>query len=153
MRTVTRALAGTLLGIVVVLGVLSVAWNFALKGTPIEDMIGNGVANAALDASGVKGNIDSMLREHVSDIASATGLSESQVTSAIDQLDITSWSVTTLPADASATGSFSTTYQGADATVTTYVDPSYVTVDALGQELTLAVPDSAQQYVSLLAYL
>ncbi len=153
MRTVTRALAGTLLGIVVVLGVLSVAWNFALKGSPLENMLGNGIANAALDASGVKGNIDSMLREHVSDIASATGLSESQITSAIDQLNISSWSVVTLPADASATGSFNTTYRGASATVTTYADPSYVTVDALGEELTLAVPQSAQHYLPLLAYL
>lgn len=153
MRTVTRAIAGTLLGIVIVLGVLSAAWNFALKGTPLEDMIGTGVANAALDASGIKGQIDSTLRENVSAIASATGMSESQVTSAIDQLNIESWSVTTLPSDASATGTFNTTYQGASATVTTYADPSYVTVDALGQELTLSVPESAQSYVSLLAYL
>ena len=151
MRTVTRAIAGTLLGIVIVLGVLSAAWNFALKGTPLEDMIGTGVANAALDASGIKGQIDSTLRENVSAIASATGMSESQVTSAIDQLNIESWSVTTLPSN--ATGTFNTTYQGASATVTTYADPSYVTVDALGQELTLSVPESAQSYVSLLAYL
>lgn len=153
MRTVTRAIAGTLLGIVIVLGVLSAAWNFALKGTPLEDMIGTGVANAALDASGIKGQIDSTLRENVSAVASATGMSESQVTSAIDQLNIESWSVTTLPSDASATGTFNTTYQGASATVTTYADPSYVTVDALGQELTLSVPESARSYVSLLAYL
>ena len=103
MRTVTRAIAGTLLGIVIVLGVLSAAWNFALKGTPLEDMIGTGVANAALDASGIKGQIDSTLRENVSAIASATGMSESQVTSAIDQLNIESWSVTTLPSDARST--------------------------------------------------
>ena len=80
-------------------------------------------------------------------------MSESQVTSAIDQLNIESWSVTTLPSNASATGTFNTTYQRASATVTTYADPSYVTVDALGQELTLSVPESAQSYVSLLAYL
>lgn len=153
MKTVTRAIAGTLLGIVAVLGVLSAAWNFAIEGTPIADMIGNGVANAALDASGVKGQIDSALREHASDIAAATGMSESQVTAAIDQLDIDSWNVATLPADASVAGTFDTTYQGASATVTTYADPSYVTVDALGQELTLSVPDSAQSYVSLLSYL
>lgn len=153
MKAVTRAIAGVLLGIVVVLGVLSVAWDFALEGTPLEDMIGNGVANAALDASGVKGQIDSALRENVSAIASATGMSESQVTAAIDQLAIESWSVTSLPADASPAGSFNTTYHGASATVTTYADPSYVTVDALGQNLTLSVPESARSYVSLLSYL
>lgn len=153
MKKVTRAIAGTLLGIVAVLGVLSIAWNFALEGTPLEDMIGNGVANAALDASGVKGQIESALRENTSTIASATGMSESQVAAAINQLDIESWSVTSLPADASPAGSFSTTYRGANATVTTYADPSYVTVDALGQSLTLSVPESAQSYVSLLSYL
>ena len=75
------------------------------------------------------------------------------MSAAIDQLDISSWSAMALPADATATGSFTTSYQGAEATVTTYADPSYITVDAYGQTITLSVPESAQQYVSLLGYL
>ena len=92
-------------------------------------------------------------RRELETIAAATGLTEGQVNSMIDQLDISSWSVVALPDDAVATGSFETTYQGAAATVTTYRDPSYVTVSALGQDLTFAVPASAQGYVGYLAYL
>lgn len=153
MRTATRAIAGVLLGITVVLGILSAAWTFALEGTPLEDLIGNGVANAALDATGVKGQMDTALRENAASIAAAVDMSEDEVLAAIDQLDISSWSVATLPAGASATGTFEATYQGASATVTTYDDPSYITVDALGQELTFSVPEGAQEYLPLLAYL
>lgn len=109
--------------------------------------------NAALDASGVKTQAEDALRSHVADIAAATGLSEDQVSAAIDSLDIDSWAVTSLPANVRETGSVDVAYQGVDATVTTYDDPSYVTVDALGQNITLEVPASAQQYLSLLGYL
>ncbi|WP_308622668.1 hypothetical protein [uncultured Enorma sp.] len=153
MRTFTRAIAGIAFGIAVLLGIFSVAWTLALNGTPLEDAIGTGIANAALDASGVKSNIDEALRSNVERIAAATGLSNEQVETAIDELAIESWSATTLPEGASVSGTFFTSYQGASAAVTTYADPSYITVEAYGQNLTLAVPESAQQYLSLLAYL
>lgn len=153
MRTFTRAIAGIAFGIAVLLGIFSVAWTLALNGTPLEDAIGTGIANAALDASGVKSSIDEALRSNVESIAAATGLSNAQVETAIDELAIESWSATTLPEDASVSETFSTSYRGASATVTTYADPSYITVEAYGQDLTLAVPESAQQYLSLLAYL
>ena len=153
MRTFTRAIAGIAFGIAVLLGIFSAAWTLALNGTPLEDAIGIGIANAALDASGVKSSIDEALRSNVERIAAATGLSNDQVETAIDELAIESWSATTLPEGASVSGIFSTSYQGASATVTTYADPSYITVEAYGQNLTLAVPESAQQYLSLLAYL
>lgn len=153
MRTFTRAIAGIAFGIAVLLGIFSAAWTLALNGTPLEDAIGIGIANAALDASGVKSSIDEALRSNVERIAAATGLSNDQVETAIDELAIESWSATTLPEGASVSGTFSTSYQGASATVTTYADPSYITVEAYGQDLTLAVPESAQQYLSLLAYL
>lgn len=153
MRTFTRAIAGIAFGIAVLLGIFSAAWTLALNGTPLEDAIGTGIANAALDASGVKSSIDEALRSNVESIAAATGLSNEQVETAIDELAIESWSATTLPEDASVSGTFSTSYRGSSATVTTYADPSYITVEAYGQDLTLAVPESAQQYLSLLAYL
>lgn len=153
MRTFTRAIAGIVCGVAVLLGIFSAAWTLALNGTPLEDAIGIGIANAALDASGVKSSIDEALRSNVERIAAATGLSNDQVETAIDELAIESWSATTLPEGASVSGTFSTSYQGASATVTTYADPSYITVEAYGQDLTLAVPESAQQYLSLLAYL
>ena len=153
MRTFTRAIAGIVCGVAVLLGIFSAAWTLALNGTPLEDAIGIGIANAALDASGVKSSIDEALRSNVESIAAATGLSNDQVETAIDELAIESWSATTLPEGVSVSGTFSTSYQGASATVTTYADPSYITVEAYGQNLTLAVPESAQQYLSLLAYL
>lgn len=153
MRAFTRALAGILLGIAVVLGIFSVAWTFAVNGTPLEDAIGTGITNAAIDATGLKGRVEDALRSNTSVIAEATGMSEDQVDAAIDALDIDAWSATTLPDGVSETGSFSGSYQGATATVTTYDDPSYITVEAYGESVTLAIPESAEQYVSLLAYL
>ncbi len=139
------------MGIVVILGVLSVLCNGVLSGTPIAQALlslgGNtatAAANAVLDASGLKTQADSALRENASKIAEKTGMSEAQVMGIINEMNITSWSVTTLPDDASATGSFETTYHGAEATVTTYADPSYVTVTTMGQNITLSVPESAQ---------
>lgn len=153
MKLFTRAVAGILGGIVVVLGIISVLGNTVLAGTPLMDALGAGATNALIDASGVKGDIDGALRDNADAIARATGMSESQVLAAIDELDISSWSATSLPADTEATGSFETSYRGAAATLTTYADPSYVTVDAYGQRVTLAVPASAQDYLSYLAYL
>ena len=56
-------------------------------------------------------------------------------------------------AGASKTGSTDISYGSTDATITTYDDPSVVTVEALGQDITLAVPDSAQSYLPFLGYL
>ena len=53
--------------------------------------------------------------------------------------------------DGTARGYYS--YSGTDATITTYDDPSVVTVTAMGQDITLAVPDSAQSYLPFLSYL
>lgn len=153
MRTFTRAIAGTLAAAVIALGVISAIWTFALDGSAAQDSLGATAANAVIDATGIKNRIDEMLHGAASDIAAATGLPEGQVTGAIDSLDIPSWTVVALPEDAVPTGSFDTTYQGAAATVTTYSDPSYVTVSALGQELTFAVPESAQDSIGILAYL
>ena len=160
MNNFTRAIAGTLAVIVIILGILSALCNTVLAGTPISqallDIGGNAkyaALNAAVDASGVKGIVENSLRDNVDAIAATTGMSEQQVDQAIDELAISSWSVTELPEDATATGSVHTTYQQTDATVTTYDDPSYVTIDALGQSMTLSVPDSAQSYLSFLSYL
>ncbi len=153
MRTFTRAIAGILGTAVVILGIITLLANTVLAGSPLMEGLATGAANAALDASGVKERIDGALRENAGAIADATGLSENQVVSAINQLDISSWSVTTLPGDAVATGSFAASYGGVDCQVTTYADPSYVSVDVYGQSIALAVPASAQGYLGYLSYL
>lgn len=113
----------------------------------------NAAANAAIDASGLKGKAKAALDANRDKIAAATGMSDAEVDAAIAALDIDSWEATSLPEDATATGTSSISYGGTDATVTTYDDPSIVTVDAYGQKVTLAVPDSAQDYLPYLGYL
>lgn len=147
MKKFFKTFGGVLMGIVVVFGILSVLCNTLLAGTPLASalqQLGGGAgataANVALDASGIKGKIDGELRSHAGDIAAATGLSEGQVEDIINQIDISSWSVTTLPADATVAGSFQTSYQGTNVTVTTYTDPSYVSISPWGQTITLAGP-------------
>lgn len=153
MSKFTRALAATLGAVVVALGIFTLLSNTVLTGNSTIESLKASAVNSAIDASGIKGQLESSLRSKASSISAATGLPESTVNSMIDQLDISSWSVTTLPSDAQSTGSFSTTYQGTAATVTTYSDPSYVSVEMSGQNLTLAVPSSAQGYVGYLKYL
>ena len=160
MNTFTRAISLTVAAAVVVLGVLSGLCNTLLAGSPITQMLSgagqsleNTILNGAIDASGIKGAAEDALRGNVPEIAAATGMTEQEVEAAIDRLDSSSWSVTDLPAGASPTGTIDTSYQGANATVTTYADPSYITVDTLGQSVTLAVPESAQGYISYLGYL
>ena len=113
----------------------------------------NAVTNAAIDASGIKTKAEDALYSNAADIAAQTGMSESQVNQAIDSLDIENWSITSLPSDVEATGSQSVSYGGVSAEVTTYDDPSYISVTAEGQTFTLEVPESAQEYMSLLGYL
>jgi hypothetical protein len=101
-------------------------------------------ANTAIDESGVKDTVEQALYENSSTIASLTGLSEDEVNAAIAQLDIQDWTVTTLPDDAVENGTYSQSYDGQDYTITTYEDPSYVTVTVDGQDFTFEVPESAQ---------
>ena len=108
-------------------------------------------ANAAIDAAGLKGKVKDALSSRVDDIAAATGLSSSQVESAIDNLAIDDWTAIALPAGAIATGTFDGSAAGVDGAITTYEDPGYVTVEAYGQNVTLEVPASAHEYLSLLA--
>ena len=109
--------------------------------------------NAALEASGIKDTVEDELRDHAGVIAERTGMSEDRVNGVIDDLDIQNWEATELPSDAVETGTQNVSYQGTDAVVTTYEDPSYVTVEVYGQEMTLAVPESAQGYMGYLGYL
>ena len=160
MRSFTKGLAAALLAAVVAQGAFTLLGNTVLKGTPlmaaIEQVTGSAAttaANAALDVSGLKGQADAALRANASSIAAATGMSEAEVGYAIDALDLPSWQVTELPDDARPTGTANVSYQGQGAVLTTYADPSYVTLETAGTSVTLAVPASARDYVSLLGYL
>ncbi len=149
MKGIVKFILGAGLCVVIVAGAITVLPG--LLGGAADD-IKNQAINAAIDASGVKDKVEGALNENVAALAAATGLSEEDVSAAIATLDISSWGVTTLPEGAIAYDTFPIAYEGLDATVTTYEDPSYVTVNALGQTLTLAVPKSAQPYVDLLQF-
>lgn len=151
MKKILLALFG--LAAVAAIGVVVV---FAVAGdesNPLNDAASEAkaaAANAAIDASGLKGKVKDALAGRADDIAAATGLSSSQVQSAIDDLAIDDWTAVALPEGAVATGTFDGAAAGVDGTITTYEDPGYVTVEAYGQNVTLEVPASAQNYLSLL---
>ncbi len=132
--------------------VVSILPNLGLG--PISDAAQNAknaAVNAALDASGVKNSIESALEDNAGAIANATGLSLEQTHAAIDSLAVGDWSATTLPDSAVATGSIDGSALGVDGSVTLYSDPGYITVNALGQSITLSVPPSAQEYLGYLS--
>ena len=140
-------------GILPQLGVKSPFANFQNPLAGLFEQGKNAAANAALDATGLKSKAKAALEGNRDKIAAATGMSDAEVDAAIAALDIDSWEVTSLPDGATETGSSSISYGGTDATVTTYDDPGVVTVNAMGQDVTLAVPDSAQDYLPFLGYL
>ncbi len=159
---IIKAFVGLIAAFILVIAVFGILPQMGIKG-PFENFQNplaglfeggkNAAANAALDVSGLKTKAENALRSNVDRISEATGLPASQVDAAIDALDIQNWEVTSLPAGVSKTGSAEVSYGGTDATITTYDDPSVVTVNAMGQDVTLAVPESAQDYLPFLSYL
>ena len=158
MKVMLRLLGG-IAALLAILACVIVLFTFTpLSSSPlgqsVQGLLGfgtNAATNAAIDASGIKTKAEDALYSNAADIAAQTGMSESQVNQAIDSLDIENWSVTSLPSDVEETGSQSISYGGVSAT--TYDDPSYISVTAEGQTFTLEVPESAQEYMSLLGYL
>lgn len=104
--------------------------------------------NAALDVSGAKAAIDAALRSQTPRIAEETGRSQEEVARTIDSLDVPSWGIITLPAEAVEQHSVRASCQGVDAVITTYADPGYITLEAGGQRLTLSVPEGARDYIA-----
>ena len=157
-----KKVLGVFLGLIALI-IAGTAGLAALSGTDaatdrnplasLADDAKNGAANAAIDALGVKDRVQEALDQNKGAIAAATGLSADQVDQAIDNLDVQGWTAATLPSDAVETGTYQGSYAGVDGTLTTYDNPGYVTVEAYGQTDTLAVPESAQQYLPLLGYL
>ncbi|WP_302962634.1 hypothetical protein [uncultured Adlercreutzia sp.] len=160
-----KGLMGLIFALIIVVAVFGILPQMGVKlpfgegvafENPLSGLLENGknaAANAALDATGLKGKAKAALEGNRDKIAAATGMSDAEVDAAIAALDIDSWEVTSLPEGATETGSSSISYGGTDATITTYDDPSVVTVNAMGQNVTLAVPDSAQSYLPFLGYL
>ena len=145
-----------LVKVLIFFGILACAWTFILRPSaplPLFGDVSSKAIDSLLNVSNVKENIDAALRSHTTWISSQTGYSESDITLAIDELNIPSWHVAPLPEDAVEISNYNANYQDIDVTITTYADPNYISVEAYGQELTLEVPPTAQAYYSLLGYL
>ena len=121
-------------------------------GNPLENAK-NDALNTALDASGVKERIDSELRTRAGQAAELLGVPQSVADGIVDSLAVKDWQITSLPDTANETGAYAVQIEGTSAQITTYDDPSIVTVDAFGQSVTMAVPASAQAYLPYLEYL
>lgn len=153
MGKVIKRLAITVLAIVAAFAVLCIFSSTQLGNANPITGITTAIQNQALDNLGIKSKIDSTLRNNEEAIANYTGMSESQVDDMIDNLDIQDWNATQLPGNATVANTYNGNYGGTEATITTYDDPSYVTVCANDQNITLSVPESAQSYLSYLQYL
>lgn len=141
------------LAVVLALVVAGIALTFLGVPNPFSkaaNVAGTGAANAVLDISGIKERAESAMRNNVSGISGALGMTNAEVEAMIDDIDVDNWKVTSLPSDAVSTGTKNIDFQGTSAEVTLYEDPSYVTVDVGGTKLTLEVPDTAQGYMPLL---
>ena len=125
--------------------------NNSSSTSPLDELKTSTV-NAAIDASGIKTRVESALYNEAESIASATDLSAQQVRTGIENLSIDEWTAVSSAAGASETGSYNISAGGVDATITTYDDPQYLTVNAYGQSVTFRVPDGAQSYESYLEY-
>lgn len=104
------------------------------------------------DTTGVKSTFQQALHDNASIIAQDNGLSESSVEATVTALDVPSWTAIDLPGTASEYGTYVIDCNGTEAHLITYSDKSYVTVSMLGQNTTLSVPQSAQQYMTYLGY-
>ena len=109
--------------------------------------------NTLIDLSGIKGRIDSEVRAKASEVASESGGPQAVVDNIVDSVAIEDWQATSLPPDAVETGTYDVVSDDMSAKVTTYEDPSVVTVEAYGQTITMEVPESAQSYVPFIKYL
>lgn len=153
MGKVMKRLTITVLAIVAVFAALCIFSSTQLGNANPITGITTAIQNQALDNLGIKSKIDSTLRNNEEAIANYTGMSESQVDDMIDNLDIQDWNAAQLPSNATVANTYNGNYGGTEATITTYDDPSYVTVCANDQNITLSVPESAQSYLSYLQYL
>ena len=152
MIRLAKTLIGLALVAVVGIGAFSLFSQSSFFGDAV-DQATTSATNAAIDASGIKETIQNALDANAESIASALGVSVQDARDMISNLDVASWQATSLPGDAQASESYSASFDGTSANITTYEDPSYITVEAYGQSLTLSVPESAQEYMPYLAYL
>lgn len=106
--------------------------------------------NAAIDATGIKDEVDQALRENAPAIASSLGMQEDEVNASVDALNIKGWKASKLPSGAISSDSYDVNWEGRDFHLSTYENEPYVTISAYGQDITFSVPDSARDSFKIL---
>ncbi len=146
-----------LVGVVLVSGCgLYAAALYLPESHPVSQLVSEAqasVINAALDASGAKTTVQEALESNIGTIASVLGVSLNEASTIVANLDIESWTATSLPSTVSAVSVIDGSSLGIDGSLTLYDDTSYVTVSAYGQTVTFELPESAQDYAAYLALL
>ncbi len=145
-RIVTAAITLILLA-----GVACAGLFFFGSNTPLETTRAEAI-NVVLDQAGLKERIESALYKGADRFAEETGVPVEIVNKAIDVLDVTHWEATTLPDNVKKTGSVDADIEGGAISITSYDDPSYITLGAYGQEVTFDVPKSTEAFTSIIPY-
>ena len=145
-RIVTLAIAFILLAAIACLGLV-----MCTSDTPFEGMRTTAI-NELLDRSGAKERLEAEMYAHAEDIAQSVGVPVELVNAGIEMLDITEWKAVDLPSDAQKTATFNTEYRNQQISLTTYDDPSLVTLGIWNQSVCFRVPESAQTFTSLAPY-
>ena len=146
-RIVAAAIILILLAGVAVFGLVTCS-----SDTPFQDLRIDAI-NTLIDKTGIKQRMENELYAKAEKFAEDTGVPIGLVDEAVSMLDITNWEAITLPDDAVENGSVSADIDGQHYELTTYDDPSYVTVAAFGQVITFEVPESAQTFTRYGPYL
>lgn len=109
--------------------------------------------NLAIDQLGIKDRINSELHARAQQAADEYGIPIEVLNAGIDDLAIQDWEAVEKPAGVVETGNYKVDANGTSVGITTYDDASVVGVSAYGIDTTLAVPESAQPYTSLIPLL
>ena len=150
-KTMKRIVAAAIF-LILLAGVAVFGLVMCSSDTPFENLRTDAI-NTLIEKTGVKQRMESELYAHAEKFAEDTGIPIGLVDEAVSTLDITNWEAIALPDDAVENGSISTDFDGQHYELTTYEDPSYVTVAAFGQVITFEVPESAQTFTRYGPYL
>jgi type II secretory pathway pseudopilin PulG len=109
---------------------------------------------AIMNSAGVAEHIENAVVDNKKAIADHLGVSVDEVDAMVQDLDIGSWQAVDVPEGVETSREVGLEYEGTPVKATFYDDPSYVTLDAGGQNVTFRIPDSAQgfaeEYLELL---
>ena len=145
-RIVTLAIVFILLAGVACLGLVMCS-----SETPFEGMRSAAI-NEILDRSGAKERLEAEMYAHADAVAESAGIPVELVNSGIEMLNVTEWEAVDLPADAEETATFRTKYRDQQVTLTTYNDPSLVSLEVWNQSVCFKVPESTQTFTMLAPY-